>query len=429
MQPKTKQQKEVMELYKKLPELTSLDIEDAKKKLAPHIAKHDSKGYFYCLDCGHVWKGKKESHVICPQCGKHLQLDAKRWRVQKDKYYIMKITTCGAYQVLRTFLAETKIQKGKKLELTLSEVYQRWISPKGNNIIVGHQRSPLGYYVDRWNWDSDFELRREHQVHCLTPYLSIGKIRLIPVLKRNGLKGSFRRCDPNDLINGLIKDNRIETLWKMKRYDLARHALRSNFFLDKCWKSLKVALRHKYEIEDISLWEDLVSSLKEIGKDVTNPALICPQNLKEAHDKAYAKLTRVRRQRRILEEKERFYKQAKEREEREAKYKEAKQKYFGLIFSDGEISISPLKSVEDFLIEGASQNHCVYTNAYYLKDESLILHATLNGHILATIEFSLNDMSIVQCRGKSNSIPEHKDRIVSLIKNNIDQIARCKMAS
>ena len=41
-------------------------------------------------------------------------------------------------------------------------------------------------------------------------------------------------------------------------------------------------------------------------------------------------------------------------------------------------------------------HHCVFTNEYYLKADSLILSATIDGKRIETIEVSLKRMEVVQ---------------------------------
>ena len=82
---------------------------------------------------------------------------------------------------------------------------------------------------------------------------------------------------------------------------------------------------HKYAITDISLWCDLLYLLEKLGKDVRNPHFICPTDLKAA--------------------------------------------------TDGLIIVKVLQSVDEFYEEGKAMHHCVYTNAYYNDENSLILSA------------------------------------------------------
>lgn len=53
--------------------------------------------------------------------------------------------------------------------------------------------------------------------------------------------------------------------------------------------------------------------------------------------------------------------------EQEASFVKAKGRFFGVEFSDGEIRIKVLDSVEAIRQEGEAMHHCVFTNEYYLK--------------------------------------------------------------
>ena len=66
--------------------------------------------------------------------------------------------------------------------------------------------------------------------------------------------------------------------------------------------------------------------------------------------------------------------------------------------------------------------HCVFSNAYYNKEHSLILSATINGKRIETIEVSLKTFQIVQSRGLCNANTEYHDRIINLVNNNINLI-------
>ena len=97
---------------------------------------------------------------------------------------------------------------------------------------------------------------------------------------------------------------------------------------------------HKYAITDISLWCDLLYLLEKLGKDLRNPHFICPTDLKAAHD--------------------RYIKKAA---------------FLNLVLTDGLIIVKVLQSVDEFYEEGKAMHHCVYTNAYYNDENSLILSA------------------------------------------------------
>jgi hypothetical protein len=105
-------------------------------------------------------------------------------------------------------------------------------------------------------------------------------------------------------------------------------------------------------------------------------------------------------------------------------YAEQKGKFLGIHFEDGEISIKVLKDIEEFKNEGAELHHCVFTNEYFNKPESLILSAQVNDQRTETVEISLDKLQVVQCRGRHNQPSEYHDKIVELVNNNLHRIAK-----
>lgn len=94
----------------------------------------------------------------------------------------------------------------------------------------------------------------------------------------------------------------------------------------------------------------------------------------------------------------------------------AKGMFFGLIFTDGEITVRVIESVKDMVLEGKAMHHCVGT--YYDKAKSLILSATINSARLETIEVNLDTLKVVQSRGVNNQNTPQHDRIVDLVNSN-----------
>jgi len=80
--------------------------------------------------------------------------------------------------------------------------------------------------------------------------------------------------------------------------------------------------------------------------------------------------------------------------------------------------------VQEHLEEGVSMHHCVFSNAYYLKEDSLILSATIEGKRIETIEMSLRTLEVVQSRGVCNKNTEYHEQIVNLVNANRGLIRR-----
>ena len=105
--------------------------------------------------------------------------------------------------------------------------------------------------------------------------------------------------------------------------------------------------------------------------------------------------------------------------EDEAKFKELKGKFFGIAFTDGTLQVRVLESVHDHLDEGTLMHHCVFSNAYYLKENSLILSATIGEKRIETVEVNLQTLKVVQSRAVCNGISEYHNRIITLVENNV----------
>ena len=92
--------------------------------------------------------------------------------------------------------------------------------------------------------------------------------------------------------------------------------------------------------------------------------------------------------------------------ENEERFQELEASFFGITFTDGVIQVKVLESVQEYLEEGKALHHCVFTNEYYLKKQSLILSARIDGKRIETIEVSLETMKVIQCRGLQNKNTE-----------------------
>ena len=428
MKPKNKLQKKILQLSQKLLPLTEYQHKEAIRKVGLHIAKYNPKRGYECLDCGYTWTGDrtKAKQVICPHCKTKLDINLTRKKNFNSIEYFAVITKRQGFQVIRMFYMQTNLKQGRKPNYWICEAFQRWLTPEGKLTIVGRARHWLSYYCDSWDWSSDMEIRNENMGHQITPWKVVGQSPVISKIRRNGYAGDFHHCSPYTLFKRLLTDNKTETAWKLGQYNMVAYSMAKFYEFEKYWPSAKVAFRHKYHVSDASLWYDLLSALEYCGKDIRNPKFICPVNLKEAHDYWIARKQAVidenERQRMLERQMTSEQKYKINGKQYEAEYKKIKSKFFNLEFVDNEIVIKPLQSVKEFLDEGEYMHHCVFTNQYYSKNNVLILHALVDGQSIATIEFSLENFAIVQCRGKYNKVPEHYDRIVSLVQSNTSQI-------
>ena len=219
---------------------------------------------------------------------------------------------------------------------------------------------------------------------------------------------------------------KVETLLKARQYDLLRHAVHyyGSYKVHNNWPSIKICLRNNYMVKDASKWFDYLDLLQRYHKDLRNAYYVCPKNLSVAHDYYMNK----RRKEQEREARERDMKKLLQLKKYEKEFEELKSKFFDLNISDGKIAIVVLKSLEDFKQEGDAMHHCVFTNEYFKKKDSLILSARINDKRIETIEISLKNMEIVQSRGVCNKNTEYHDRIIELVKKNMNLI-RQKMTA
>ena len=191
--------------------------------------------------------------------------------------------------------------------------------------------------------------------------------------------------------------------------------------VDRYWNSIKVAKRAGYTFKAPSMWFDYIKMLERMGRDLHSPSLVAPKDLKHAHDEYVEKVNRQR----VKEQREANRRKA---EADQAKFEELKCRFIGLTMTDGTIRLHTLDSIADYYEEGTKQHICVGSAGYYLKDDTLVFTATMGGKTIATVEISLKDYSIVQCRAFANKVCEYTEQIAGIIKANKKMIAERKRA-
>ena len=303
------------------------------------------------------------------------------------------------------------MEKGCKVSSYTIEIGRYWWNAQGRKTIVAVQKV-LGKYIDTFSYCSPMAVRNDNEAYRHISYSPIyPKFKATEAFRRNGFKNDFHDIAPTVLIPALLSDSRAETLIKAGRIEHLKHFLDNSRAFDACWQSYKVATRNGYDIEDISIWCDYVDMLRRLGKDIHSPEYVCPTDLYREHDRRQHELRRQRER----EEKEKRRKKAMEDEKR---FLELKSKFFGIRFTDGTIQVHVLESVQEHLDEGVAMHHCVFDNAYYLKEDSLILSATIEGRRIETIEVNLDTLKVVQSRGVCNKNTEYHEQIVSLVNAN-----------
>lgn len=422
MKPHTNIQKEIVQLAQKLPELTERQKAYAYEHCFKHYAHRTKGGMITCMECGHRWKSEHRlaeslCGCTCPHCGRKLEVMDTRQRVFTNNEYFSIVTTCNGYQVFRFFFVKVFKKVMQPAKYSITEVVQRWISSKGETETFARLRCMFGLYYDMWSLNSNMELRSQKRLHAYNIYgvCTYPQIKLLPKLKYIGFRSDFYRSSPYDYYAAVLSDCRIETLPKAGQTCMFRHAIATGIRLKDYWAAIKICIRNRYEIKEPQIWCDYIKLLKHFKKDIHNAKYVCPANLHDEHDRLVQK-------RNVELREEQRKKDLQKALNDEKKYKEQKGRFFGLSFSDGVLKIKVLESVTEFFEEGMAMHHCIFSNQYYLKEDSLILSASIEGKRIETIELSLDTMRIVQSRGACNMNTSYHRQIIELVNKNIQLI-------
>lgn len=420
MKPRTQYQKMVCQSDKGMAPIAKRVIKWATEELTGHYAYRFPNSLRHtCMECGHQWNitdaEKKRKNLTCPHCGRKLEARDTRDRTLYQSAYFTILATRRGLQVLRVALVKTEHRKGEPSKTTCREICRYYMDGKGKCEVIGLKRT-MGPYLDCFSYCEGMALRYDNETYShLATFPLYPKTDIIPELKRNGFTGDFYELAPLSMFKAILRDNRYETLLKSGSTDHFRYFVTHPADLEICWNSYKITLRNHYRISDINTWCDTIRMLRTTGKDIHNARYVCPIDLKASHDRLMQK----------IEEKAERERRAKEREraaKNEDEFKAMKGKFFGLFFTDGLVCVRVLESVEEHRQEGSHMHHCVFSAEYYLKKDSLIFSATINGKRVETVEFDLKQFRVSQSRGVCNKNTEYHDRIVSLVNRNADII-------
>ena len=300
MKPKTKIQKKVARLSANLRPISATQIDWAYRHCIEHIGYRTKKGNITCSDCGHEWYSNSVlcdtlEGCTCPKCYAKLKVQDTRKRIYKETQYFSVITTCKGYQVIRVAQVRCESRKGEPMHFYCHEVVQRWISPDGKVTDMALLRGFTFYYCDVWALCSAMEIRPHNSLYddVVARSCAYPKMRVLPQLRRNGFKGDFHGISPVRLFKALLSDPRIETLMKGGEIEVMKHFLFNARTADECWTSYLIAKRHKYRIDNFSMWCDYLRMLNKLGQDLRNPKNICPEDFMAAHDNATRKIETI----------------------------------------------------------------------------------------------------------------------------------------
>ncbi len=418
MKPRTEFERQVVMLNERLKPVGEKPTEWAVKNIIIPPAFRTPTFLTTCGNCGHKFrrKGKapqgKRLYAICPHCGRRLEVIDSLKRNYEASTFFSTLERIDNVQVERVFRIWVKFKKNNGFSVTRIEVCRMWFNAKGQVAVTAKRRVP-GYYLDSFSWWSDIELRGMNNILMrITDAYVYPHYSVLPELKRNGMKGSVPDCHPISLMKALLRNPKIETLMKAGNKAAVGFFVNKPSLLDKYWSAHKIAMRNGYRIKDYDMWCDLLALLERFSLDTHCVKYICPADLKAEHDRLDKKYKAILQKNRMKDELERAKK-------KEAEFIENKARFFGIVFADKDIEVSVLDSLEAYQAEGEAMHHCVFSSAYYNRQDSIILSAhDKYGNRIETIEFSLTENKVVQSRGVCNKNTEYHDRIVNLVNAN-----------
>lgn len=418
MKPRNSFEQQIEKAGRMLRPITPREIKWAFDRCVVRYGRRTTKGVITCTECGHAWTDRTaRKYCTCPACRTRLTVDDDHLRRIYDMAdYALFMTVCEGMQVLRFVFLTYYVRIGQPAKYAHCEVVQRWITPDGRCATRARlvKNSP---FDKTWNYDTPLELRPDKPLYDIYPRCTYPRQTLIPELQRSGYRGEFHSITPPELFCALLRDSRAETLFKTGQTELLKHFAENPGKMDDYWPSVRILLRNGYAIADAGLWCDYIDLLRFFGKDLRNARYVCPADLRADHDRYVVK---KRKYEQALAEEERLRREL----ERENEYREAKGRFFGIGFTDGEISVRVLESIEQIRQEGEAMHHCVFASEYHKKPDSLILSATMEGRRLETVEVSLARLKVVQSRGRCNQDTPYHDRIVKLVKRNMTLIEK-----
>lgn len=419
MKPRTELERRVEKLASSLSSLTDAQIRWAFKHVFQHYAIHHTKSNrCLCVDCGHTWKGKQSR---CPHCGAMLTYkEDSRQRVFKERKYYGIVRKCREFTVIRIFYIEDERRIGCKRKTHYTEVLQHWISEEGKDTIRALCVGMFPYYrICPYSLYSELSIKRDYDkygyrnsYYHVNPDAFYPRMSYSPLLKRNGFKNDFHDCCPEDVLSGLLKDNKLETLWKLGRFGTAgRYIFHDKERITKYWKAVLRCPSLSYEDTIILLdYMDLLEYFHKSPNTYNYPSRL---SIIEEHDRLLGKKQAIEERLRIEE--------IRKNQRDKLAILESKSKYFGITFGNERMVVIVLASLEDYRHEGNLQHHCVYSNAYYGKKDSLVLSARMRDHPdkpVETVEISLKDGKVLQCFGPCNTHTEHHQEILDLVNAN-----------
>lgn len=419
MKPRNDRERLVVKLSAKIPALTKAQKDYCTRHCFDHTAIKRKKAdtQYICLECGNKFEAEADAkHVTCPHCHRNLTTQRSRRTMCKlDIQSFQILTTAGDFQVVRTFYVRQMTCPTFPAEYEINEVSRIFMQPFKKDVCMALKRRGLCGYCDAYQYNSELELRGNHDCYYIHATVVYPRHTVHPILLRNGWCKKLLEFSPTSTIKRLFNESWFETLVKAKRFDIICGM--SWYEVKNHWHQVKMLIRHNYWPSDLGLWKDTLSMAEELGLDSRNQTYVLPEDLKATHDALNERLQVKRRkdeERRRKEEEKRKQEERKQNVKYNREYKKRNGKLLAVCIVVGDITIKPLQNYAEFVAEGDAMHHCVET--YWKHTDCLILSVRCGRKRLATVELDNKSFAIRQCRAVCNGVPERYDEICGIIK-------------
>lgn len=427
MKPRTKRERLVAELSSRLPAITEAQTRWGKKHSFKHYAFR-CKDEMWCSECGKIWvdtKGQKDGVVYCPYCGEKLEVEVSRKKKDNIDSYLTIVTTSKDFQILRHFYISRYARKGRNTHYFIDEVCQQWVTADRKETVIA---KAMNMWSRGWIHTTEMSIKQDGNMYSSHSYDIDGyvypKVKILPILRRNGLSTSFHGVTPALLIRALLGESKYaEMLIKTRQYSMLEFYMYRGY-LSHPW-AVNICNRNGYIIKDGSMYDDYLRLLDYFHLDTHNAHYVCPKNLKTAHDELVSRKQRIEARERAEEDRKRKIERMIRIKADIASFIKRIQPFLDLEIKEDDIVIRPLQSVSQFYQEGKAMHHCVYANEYYKKKDCLILSARVAGKRKETIEVNLKTFKVVQSRAVCNKNSEYHDKIIELMNKNMNLLRQC----
>lgn len=378
---------------------------------------------FWCGVCGDTHSSNEivKNEVTCKSCNSELHIVETKKRKFFESYYIAYAEEMFEFQVIRLFHVSVNYRKGEHWETSSLECVQQF-----HNDLDYHIIGRLTHYGNDPLY-GPMEIRQpsyyKHLAYNPYPSHYHPASKFLPEFEMKGCQGDLGNICFSDLKKQLnFNCSKTETLLKAGYTSLLKVAVQNTHKIQKYWDSIKICIRKNYKPLDGGIYIDYLDLLEQFNKDIRNPKFICPEDLHREHNFYVDKNRRIREREETERRRVAEIEQLRQNNYSQEEYYKDKSQYFGIHFKKGKLSIKVLETIEEFKEEAEVHKHCVFSNKYYAKKNSLILSARVNNAPIETIELSLTNFAIIQSRGLQNKSTQYHNDIIELINKNIHLI-------